>query len=388
NKKTEGDKYFQLAIEHSEDKDSSRLEIARNIFATNPYSQEGIDILKEINDSSPQYKDAFGLLTLNLSPKEYWQMFSKHSESSLRDSEMLNRSIYHKIKNEISILKDIVYEIISDYPDKEKNIFTPFIENINHIIKGIEERRGKEKEQIKEIPRDKYEEIIRIISETAHDISDFVNNELAVMEADVREVLSENPPQNHAEIKELLNQIKITQGALNDLKAINEGIKIIHSRFQVKELFENWANTPKLRNAEISLHIENGESVFNGDEKKIKSFLNELIENAMKHNEYKEDLRICISSKDIIDLPDILGNEVPGNQKYLFITCQDNGKGIPPDRKSTIFLPLETTSDTSTGLGLFIIKRTLQEMNGYIRETGENGANFEIYIPYINGESH
>ncbi|MGE0085239.1 MAG: sensor histidine kinase [Desulfococcaceae bacterium] len=315
-------------------------------------------------------------------------MFSKHSESSLRDSEMLNRSIYHKIKNEISILKDIVYEIISDYPDKNQNIFTPFIENINHIIKGIEERRSKEKEQIKAISRDKYEEIISIISETAHDISDFVNNELAVMEADVREILSENSLENQSEIKELLNQIKITQGALNDLKAINEGIKIIHSRFQVKELFENWANTPKLRNAEISLNIENGESVFDGDEKKIKSFLNELIENSMKHNADKKDLRICISSKDIIDPTEIFGKEFQGNRNYLFIRCKDNGKGIPPDRKSTIFLPLETTSDTSSGLGLFIIKRTLQEMNGYIRENGENGANFEIYIPYSNGESH
>jgi signal transduction histidine kinase len=34
------------------------------------------------------------------------------------------------------------------------------------------------------------------------------------------------------------------------------------------------------------------------------------------------------------------------------------------------------------GLGLFIIKRTLKEMNGHIIETGEQGVRFEIDIPY------
>lgn len=35
-----------------------------------------------------------------------------------------------------------------------------------------------------------------------------------------------------------------------------------------------------------------------------------------------------------------------------------------------------------SGLGLYIIRRTLTEMDGHIQETGENGVRFQMYIPY------
>ena len=67
------------------------------------------------------------------------------------------------------------------------------------------------------------------------------------------------------------------------------------------------------------------------------------------------------------------------------IIVNDNGKGIAPEKKEWIFLPLKTSSEEGSGLGLFIIKRTLKEMHGHIVETGTQGAAFEIYIPYIQG---
>lgn len=67
-------------------------------------------------------------------------------------------------------------------------------------------------------------------------------------------------------------------------------------------------------------------------------------------------------------------------------SCLDNGKGIPPDKKDWIFLPLKTTSDIGSGLGLFMIKRTLEKMNGYIAvDPNAEGATFEIVIPYFQG---
>ena len=51
------------------------------------------------------------------------------------------------------------------------------------------------------------------------------------------------------------------------------------------------------------------------------------------------------------------------------------------------FLALTTTNtDTGSGLGLFIIKRILNEMKGYIIERGAHGAKFEIYLPYLEEE--
>jgi signal transduction histidine kinase len=136
--------------------------------------------------------------------------------------------------------------------------------------------------------------------------------------------------------------------------------------------------------AEIILDIQNGESEFNGDEEKIKSALNELIENSLKHNEGQPNLTLRITSQDVVNPPRIRGMTIPGEQKYLFIEFADNGKGVPPDKKDWIFLPLNTTSleGKGSGLGLFIIRRTFMKMNGYIEETGFNGARFELYVPY------
>ncbi len=45
-------------------------------------------------------------------------------------------------------------------------------------------------------------------------------------------------------------------------------------------------------------------------------------------------------------------------------------------------MPLITTTQEGTGLGLFMIKRTLEKMHGAITETGKQGAFFQIRIPY------
>jgi signal transduction histidine kinase len=149
------------------------------------------------------------------------------------------------------------------------------------------------------------------------------------------------------QFEQLLAQLELTQSALSDIKAINEGITIKKHRFQVRKLFEKWATVTQIDQAEIILDIQNGESEFNGDEEKIKSALNELIENSLKHNEGQPNLTLRITSQDVVNPPRIRGMTIPGEQKYLFIEFADNGKGVPPDKKDWIFLPLNTTWDYS-----------------------------------------
>jgi signal transduction histidine kinase len=317
------------------------------------------------------------MLSLNLTPKEYFEMFNQPTQNALKDTEMLNRAMYHKIQNEISILKEIVHEIIAD-TESQDEMLLDILKGIEMIFEGIKKRRHQEESQVKQIPADDYEEIIAIISQTAHGIVDFVNNELAVIQEDIWDIqsdLDENEPRLQ-ELDELQKQLKISQAALDDLKSVNEGIKSKYSHFKVKELFETWQNNPKLRNATISLDIHNPESEFYGDKQKIESFLSELVENSLKHNANKTNLQIHINANGAI-------GKIPGSQKHLVITYRDNGKGLSRKRKEWVFLPLKTTmSKTSSGLGLFMIKRTLTEMNGTLIEKGKGGVNFEIKIPY------
>ncbi|MDF5718395.1 MAG: ATP-binding protein, partial [Rhizonema sp. NSF051] len=386
NSPEKGNQYFELAITNSDDKERTLLYGARSILVSNPRSETAVEMLQQIAIDSPRYAQAFEMLTLNLSEEDYFNMVKTNTQSGLNDTEVLNRAIYHKIANEISILKGIAYRILR-HSEREDPLLSGIIQDIENVFEEVDRRRAVQKSEIATIPHDDYAKILTVISKTAHDISDFVNNQLAVIESKTRRAMRKLQPSDahYTQFEKLLTQLELTQIALSDLKAINEGITIKNHRFNVKKLFEKWETTPRIEQAQILLDIQNGNSKFNGDEEKIKSALNELVENSLKHNSEHQNLVIRLTSQDVINPSGIWGRTIPGEQKYLFIEFADNGKGIPENRKDWIFQPLKTSSPEGkgSGLGLFIIRKTLTKMNGYIRETGRNGARFEIYIPYI-----
>ncbi|MGC8452147.1 MAG: tetratricopeptide repeat protein [Cylindrospermopsis raciborskii] len=383
----EGDKHFNIAIANSDDREKSILSSARSILAHSPHNQTAVKMLQQIAEESPRYAQAMEMLTLNLTEEEYFKTVPDDS-NNLKDAQILNRAIYHKIANEITILKGIAYRILRVYSIKDA-LLESIISNIEEVLREINHRRSLEKSQIEQIEiiaNNEYGKILEIIAKTAHDISDYVNNELAIVESKTRRAIKKftgNDPQ-FSQFNKLLTQLELTQGALNDLKAINEGIRIKNRQFKVKKIFETWEFNTQIDNAQISLNIENGDSDFNGDEEKIKSILNELVENSLKHNPANSDLQIKINSQDVINPSGIRGANIPGIKKYLYIEFIDNGLGITPDKKDWVFQPLKTTATGtySSGLGLFIIRKTLTQMGGYIREVGVNGVKFEIYIPY------
>ncbi len=385
-----GNENFESAIVHSDDKERTLLYSARSILASNPYSETAVEMLQQIAEDSPRYAQALEMLTLNLNEEDYFEMVKTNTQSGLNDTEMLNRAMYHKIANEISILKGIAYRILRR-SEREDPLLSDIIQDIEDVFSEVDRRRVAQKSEIETISHNDYDSVLAVISKTAHDISDFVNNQLAVIESKTRRAMQKLQPADthYAQFKKLLTQLELTQAALNDLKAINEGIRIKYSRFKVRKLFEKWESELQIAQAQIVLDIQNGSSEFNGDEEKIKSALNELVENSLKHNSSQQNLTIRITSQDVMNPPGIWGRTIPGEQKYLFIEFLDNGKGVAADKKDWIFQPLKTTSqeDKGSGLGLFIIRKTLTKMNGYIRETGINGARFEIYIPYSTVES-
>ena len=64
----------------------------------------------------------------------------------------------------------------------------------------------------------------------------------------------------------------------------------------------------------------------------------------------------------------------------LTIFLEDNGVGIPPEKKEKIFLP---EFQKTRSAGLFFVREILEITDITIRETGEhgNGARFEIHVP-------
>jgi len=70
-------------------------------------------------------------------------------------------------------------------------------------------------------------------------------------------------------------------------------------------------------------------------------------------------------------------------KKYVRIRFEDNGCGVPLDKKEEIFAPFYTTYPHGTGLGLSLVQRVIEGHGGVIREIGnpDEGAVFEIFVP-------
>lgn len=58
--------------------------------------------------------------------------------------------------------------------------------------------------------------------------------------------------------------------------------------------------------------------------------------------------------------------EIKKEEKLFLIEIEDNGTGIPQDKKPNIFVPYFTTKSAGTGLGLAMVKQIVENHNGTI----------------------
>ena len=74
---------------------------------------------------------------------------------------------------------------------------------------------------------------------------------------------------------------------------------------------------------------------------------------------------------------------VTGDGSGLAVTVADHGPGIPPELRQRVFEPYFTTKDDGTGLGLALVRVTLEAHRGTIAvtETPGGGATFAIVFP-------
>jgi signal transduction histidine kinase len=70
---------------------------------------------------------------------------------------------------------------------------------------------------------------------------------------------------------------------------------------------------------------------------------------------------------------------------YWNLDVEDNGPGIKPELRETVFDPYVTTKDSGTGLGLSIVKKIVIEHGGTIRvgESSLGGARLRVRLPVL-----
>lgn len=171
-------------------------------------------------------------------------------------------------------------------------------------------------------------------------------------------------------INDLLDVAKIESGKLDlDLEPTDLG-DLIATNVNL--------NRRMARDKEIKLRLdlEDVPTVL-VDPAKIEQVLNNLISNAIKYSPAGTVVDIRLSRQD----------------DHLRLSVQDRGQGIPSEEMDKLFKPFSRTSvqttggETSTGLGLVIVKKIIDGHGGEIdveSQVGE-GTTFHVRLPLQNG---
>lgn len=102
-----------------------------------------------------------------------------------------------------------------------------------------------------------------------------------------------------------------------------------------------------------------------------------LLSNAIKFSEEGKNIEVIISNSD----------------EYLLINVIDEGAGIDPSEEDKLFKKFSklsarpTAGESSTGLGLSLVKRYVELSNGKVwheRNTNAQGAIFKVQLPLVD----
>ena len=109
----------------------------------------------------------------------------------------------------------------------------------------------------------------------------------------------------------------------------------------------------------------------------LKDIFNNLLDNAVKHCHDPVNIEVAVDAVD------------HEKGRYFRVAVEDNGCGIPDDKKSVIFNRLKRgdTKARGTGLGLYIVRTLVEGFGGLVkvedRVPGDQtkGARFVVCLP-------
>lgn len=173
-----------------------------------------------------------------------------------------------------------------------------------------------------------------------------------------------------------------TMHALEIINDLLDAHAIEHGKFQFKsekinlkeildELYEHFINSANAKYLNLQFNLDNDVFVL-ADLSKFKRVLENIISNAIKFSPENKNISVNISN----------------NHDYSIISVKDEGPGFTEEDKSKLFKKFTklsarpTAGESSSGLGLSIVKSLLEVMNGRIELESESGkgAEFKIFI--------
>jgi len=133
------------------------------------------------------------------------------------------------------------------------------------------------------------------------------------------------------------------------------------------ELLDDLGRTAVPRGVEVSVRADGGPCTISGHYDPLRRAFGNLLRNA------SEAMGGCGSIEIAVNR----------DGQGLVVTLADHGPGIPAELRQRVFEPYFTTKDDGTGLGLALVRHTIETHGGTltVSETPGGGATFSIVLP-------
>ncbi len=220
------------------------------------------------------------------------------------------------------------------------------------------------------------------LSNMSHEIRTPINAIIGMNEMVLRESVDDNVLEYANSIRSSSQSLLSIINDVLDISKIESGkMEIVESNYELSSLVVDCYNIiiSRVKEKGLDLYIDCNEHTPNllyGDISHIRQIITNLLTNAVKYTE-KGDIRFCITG------------EKQNEQWLLKIIVKDTGIGISKENIDKLFGKFErfdlqkNRNIEGTGLGLNIVKKFVELMNGTISVESEygKGSAFSVCIP-------
>ncbi len=221
-------------------------------------------------------------------------------------------------------------------------------------------------------------ERLAAIGQTAGMVGHDIRNPLQAIVSELflaRQVMTEatkNAGTNEAleSIDLIQEQVDYINKIVSDLQDFARPLKPEYTIVDLSDLVVSVFNTINLPD-KITLKVDvKGSMQLKTDATFIKRSITNLVNNAIQAMPDGGALELTVTTLN----------------EHMVITVSDTGKGIPEAVKPNLFKPLMTTKAKGQGLGLAVVKRLVEALNGIVSFESEEGkgTKFIIELPSIN----
>jgi signal transduction histidine kinase len=155
----------------------------------------------------------------------------------------------------------------------------------------------------------------------------------------------------------------------NRIEVIKEKIGLADLAYEV---WETLRHSPDAEEINFQIEIPNDAEI-ESDKNRLRIVLTNLIANSIRYHDHRKETKYIRLRYQI-------------NGRAFYIKVEDNGQGIHPDYQEKVFDMFYRASEKSngTGLGLYIVKETMDKLAGSIHLDSAPGVGttFVVKIPY------